>query len=174
MKTLGRLSKNQCSRCKHPSQAEPGQQRCRRCNKKNSMYLQSKTIKERRALSRKLRMQNPETRKRTYQNNYRSKDKHFFAARAAQINYRHNVALTAKQLARLWHVQKGLCPISGARLNIKNAHLDHILPRSRGGLTTLANLRWVHEFVNRAKWLLSDADLILWCRKVVAYADTKH
>lgn len=53
MKTLGRLSENQCSRCKHPSPAEPGKRRCKHCNMKSRTYLRSEPVKSQRANKRK-------------------------------------------------------------------------------------------------------------------------
>lgn len=164
-----RLTVNQCSRCKHPSPAEPGKRRCKQCQIKNNKYLHSEPVKSKRAITRK----QPAIRKRNKQNDKAYRDRHFFRVRAYQVNWRNSSNITAQQLAKLWHDQKGVCALSGERLTAQNAHLDHILSRSVGGPTTISNLRWLHEVVNHAKWTFTDVDFILFCRKIVAYADLR-
>lgn len=164
-----RLAVNQCSRCKHPSPAEPGRRRCQECQTHNRSYLRAESVKSKRATARK----RPIERKRKLQTDKKYRDSHFFRVRAYMFNWRYGSVLTAQQLARLWHNQKGVCSLSGEELNAKNAHLDHIVARSSGGETDISNLRWLHEVVNHAKWTFSDSDFIMFCRKIVAYADTK-
>ena len=41
-------------------------------------------------------------------------------------------------------------------------HLDHIIPRSKGGMHTIENLRWVHPMTNHAKNNHSDEEFLEW------------
>jgi len=92
----------------------------------------------------------------------------FFYARAC--NLRGPGHATARDLAALWKAQRGLCALTGARLD-RTAEMDHIIPRVRGGSDTIENLRWVTRDVNRAKRDLLDADFFALCRAVVARLD---
>ena len=57
---------------------------------------------------------------------------------------------TAWQLMRLWVRQRGRCALTGVKLTAENAHLDHVIPRAKGGISTIENLRWLHAYVNLA------------------------
>ena len=57
--------------------------------------------------------------------------------------------------------QKFKCAIS--EIDIRpgvNASLDHVIPKSRGGLSTIDNLRWVDVRVNKAKNNMLDTEFI--------------
>ena len=71
------------------------------------------------------------------------------------------------ELARLWKTQRGVCVISGRRLDRSNAQLDHIVPKSKGGADAVENLRWVHRDVNYAKRDLTDEAFLRLCSDVV-------
>jgi 5-methylcytosine-specific restriction endonuclease McrA len=48
--------------------------------------------------------------------------------------------------------QGGICPYTGKILSLgKDASVDHIVPKSRGGSTELSNLQWVYYQVNFMK-----------------------
>ena len=53
--------------------------------------------------------------------------------------------------------QNNICPISGKYISPKDAndpnvtHLDHIIPRSRGGQTTKENCQLVYKIANLQK-----------------------
>lgn len=81
----------------------------------------------------------------------------FFYVRAKRLP-----DVTAKQLASLWRQQRGLCALTGERLD-RTAELDHKLPRARGGGHELTNLQWVTAKVNRAKRDLTDAEFLTLC-----------
>lgn len=76
-----------------------------------------------------------------------------------------------KELASLWRVQNGLCALTGRKLT-RSAHLDHIVPKSKGGLDNLGNLRWVCQEANLAKRDLLDAELLDLCRDIVSMLST--
>jgi 5-methylcytosine-specific restriction endonuclease McrA len=69
----------------------------------------------------------------------------------------------ARDLAALWRRQRGMCALTGERLNRSNAEVDHILPRARGGSDEITNLRWTTAQVNRAKRDLTDAEFLKLC-----------
>ena len=55
----------------------------------------------------------------------------------------------------------------------KNASVDHIVPKSRGGaLDDPDNLQWVTDSVNFAKRTFLPEEFVDFCRRVVAYHDT--
>jgi 5-methylcytosine-specific restriction endonuclease McrA len=42
----------------------------------------------------------------------------------------------------------------------KNTALDHLVPRSKGGTDTIANLQWVDESANIMKWDYMEEEFI--------------
>lgn len=72
------------------------------------------------------------------------------------------------EISRLWKKQRGVCALSGRRLNRDNAEIDHIIPKTRGGSCHIDNLRWVHRDVNRAKRNLLDSEFFALCQEVIA------
>ncbi len=91
----------------------------------------------------------------------------FFYGRS--INLRGPGKATARDLAALWKAQRGLCALTGRRLD-RTAEIDHIIPKVRGGAHKIGNLRWVVKDANRAKRDLLDADFIALCRDIVRRA----
>lgn len=75
-----------------------------------------------------------------------------------------------KMISLLWKEQKGLCSLTGRRLNRENSQLDHIIPRKRGGTSEKSNLRWIHRDANYAKRDLLDSELYLLCFEMVKMA----
>lgn len=58
----------------------------------------------------------------------------------------------ADKLHQLYLRQDGKCPYTGNKLILgKDASLDHIIPRSRGGSGELDNVQWVYYAVNFMK-----------------------
>lgn len=47
--------------------------------------------------------------------------------------------------------QNGICPITGAHLDIKDMQADHIIPWWKGGTTTLDNLQMISKIANARK-----------------------
>lgn len=73
-------------------------------------------------------------------------------------------------LRDLWKRQRGRCFYSGVRLTLgKNAVLDHVIPRKRGGRATPQNLVWAHETVNSMKGALRPGELRAWCHQIIAW-----
>lgn len=107
---------------------------------------------------------NPENKKKIYAQNRAYYVRHFFLTRARELKS----GVTALDLANLWKKQRGLCGLTNVRLDRKNAHLDHIVPRAKGGGNELQNLRWVTRDVNHAKRDMLDNDFFEMCRQVVA------
>ena len=69
--------------------------------------------------------------------------------------------ITVDDLLRKIDAQDRLCALSGRKLLIGiNCHLDHIVPKSRGGTDELSNLRWVDKDINQARHGLLDEEFI--------------
>lgn len=92
--------------------------------------------------------------------------KRFFWGRAMKL--RGAERATTKQLASLWKSQRGLCALTGRRLN-RTAQLDHITAKARGGDDSISNLRWVCSEVNLAKRELSDCEFVDLCGAVMRW-----
>lgn len=75
---------------------------------------------------------------------------------------------TARQIAALWRAQRGMCALTGRRLD-RTAHLDHIVPLARGGGDELGNLRWLCHEANLAKRALSDDAFFVLCADVTRH-----
>lgn len=90
----------------------------------------------------------------------------FFWGRAMKL--RGEGRATTADLARLWKDQRGRCALTGRRLN-RDAHLDHIVAKARGGTDALGNLRWVCTEANLAKRELSDAEFTALCGDVMRF-----
>jgi 5-methylcytosine-specific restriction endonuclease McrA len=101
--------------------------------------------------------------------------KRFFFIKANNLRRRNgkvrpapiDVLATCIGIAQLWKKQRGICPLTGRRLNRESAQLDHIVPLRRGGSDALANLRWVHRDANYAKRDLLDEEFFSLCSDVV-------
>jgi 5-methylcytosine-specific restriction endonuclease McrA len=86
----------------------------------------------------------------------------FFWSKAHRLS----PALPAKALATLWKRQRGICALTGVRLD-RTAHLDHIIPKARGGSDHISNLRWVSFSANMLKRDLLDTELFTIAQHVV-------
>lgn len=76
---------------------------------------------------------------------------------------------SGQQLAQTWKKQRGLCALTGVRLRRENAHLDHVMPKARGGTDEASNLRWVCWSVNLARRDMLDAEFVRLCAAVVSH-----
>ena len=92
------------------------------------------------------------------------RERRFFRIKVTSLNHRHKgdgvPVATAQELASLWHRQRGRCALSGLRLTRETAHLDHIVPKSKGGTGEIGNLQWVHKIMNQAKGDLSQEEFL--------------
>lgn len=65
-----------------------------------------------------------------------------------------------------WEAQGHCCPYSGLPIVLgQTAHLDHIIPRAKGGQDTIDNLQWTHEWINKMKSdLMPDEFVSMLCK----------
>ena len=94
------------------------------------------------------------------------KNEHFFIWRARNWSTGHSTKTTAIDLWNLWKMQRGLCALSGRKLNA-TAHLDHVIPSSSGGGHHISNLRWLDPIVNVARGNMSDSEFMVLCHQVI-------
>lgn len=92
--------------------------------------------------------------------------KRFFWGRAMKLRGKGRASTV--EIASIWRKQRGLCALTGRRLD-RTAQLDHVLPKARGGDDTAANLQWVCEEVNIAKRHMTDAEFVSLCSSVMRW-----
>lgn len=80
---------------------------------------------------------------------------------------------TAKRIRRLVELQGFKCSMTGLPLVPEDANLDHIVPIAAGGDHVMSNVQIVHKIVNQMKSTLPSDTFVDWCRKIVAFADSK-
>ena len=102
----------------------------------------------------------------------RAKEERDFAYLGAKMLRRYPPPrATRKQLEDEWVRSGGWCGLTGMVIPPGvRPHLDHIVPVSAGGSSTIDNLHWVHPMANHAKnshsvgefreWLLAAADAL--------------
>lgn len=90
---------------------------------------------------------------------------HFFRYRALRYG-----GLTGRDLMFLWKRQRGRCALSGRKLG-RDAHLDHIVPLSLGGASTVDNFRWLDPKVNLGRREMSDDEFVAMCSEVVQWTE---
>lgn len=73
-----------------------------------------------------------------------------------------------KALLALLESQSYACALSGVKLDIDTAELDHKVPLARGGTNDLSNLQWVHKKINRAKGTMTNDEFIEACLMVAS------
>ncbi len=117
------------------------------------------------------RARDPDTH-RAYQNEQRRKNREAINAKvreqtAARLFWARALRLrngiTAFDLASIWRKQRGMCALTGRKLD-RTAELDHKHPKARGGKDELSNLQWVTREANRAKRDLTDAEFLALCQ----------
>lgn len=65
-------------------------------------------------------------------------------------------------LQQKFESQNCSCPYTGIKLILgKNASIDHIKPRCKGGENEISNLQWVHIWINLMKFDLSHEEFIV-------------
>ena len=73
-----------------------------------------------------------------------------------------------RMLLALLESQGYLCALTGVRLEVETAELDHKIPVCRGGTNDLSNLQWIHKSINRAKGTMTNEEFIEACLKVAS------
>lgn len=74
----------------------------------------------------------------------------------------------AEDLSRLWKAQRGMCALTGRRLD-RSAQLDHKLPKAKGGSDSLENLQWLCQEANLAKRDMTDEQFVALCADVMRW-----
>jgi len=103
--------------------------------------------------------------------------RHFFQLAAMRLRTRCKEPISARALWSIWKQQRGRCALTGRKLNARakgGVSIDHIIPRSLGGRTSIDNLRWVQTDANIAKGKLSDAEFLRMCHDVVLHSMTRQ
>lgn len=76
------------------------------------------------------------------------------------------------ELQRLLDQQDGKCAYSGLPITVGvDAHLDHIIPKARGGKDELANYQWVLRSVNLMKGKMLESEFLSLCRQIVEHKE---
>ncbi len=81
----------------------------------------------------------------------------------------------AGSLKYLIESQNYTCAYTGEKLIPgKNASIDHIFPKSRGGSDENTNLQWTTTLVNRVKYTLTHDEFIEFCKHIVTINEAKR
>lgn len=78
------------------------------------------------------------------------------------------------ELRKLWKKQDKKCVLCGDDLGGSISHLDHIIPRSQGGLSRIDNLQFLCEKCNRGKFTWAVEEYMNHCKKVANYSEGKN
>lgn len=103
-------------------------------------------------------------------NYYKAKSTDPFLWRFRVIRNNISKEITPEWFEQQWKRQDGRCVLTGRKLDRMTFEVDHIIPRSKGGDGSLANLRFVCEEANTAKADMSDAELLQLCREIIGRA----
>lgn len=149
-----RLEEGLCTSCGNPRGDSPGSRECGEC------FAKHKETKER------VRRERQAARICVVC----GREKSLSNINFCQICYFKNLSLSHfssnsrfMELSDLFDRQGGLCAILGDPLTIggiEPASLDHIVPKSRGGSHDIANLRFVHNWINTMKGELLDEEFL--------------
>ena len=101
-------------------------------------------------------------------------NKNFFRYRAVMLKYAGSVLNTNEFATKLfwkWIRQKGRCVYTGRKLQYdKTTHIDHIIPRSKGGSNHPDNLQFICSEANLAKSDLTHDDFMLLIKDIMSYS----
>ncbi len=87
-------------------------------------------------------------------------------ARYSNKHYKTNLIAPA-DLWRIAKKQRLICPFTGQKLTIDNMSVDHIIPKSKGGLNIPSNIRLTLKSVNVARSNMTDNEFLSLCKDVV-------
>lgn len=91
-----------------------------------------------------------------------------------QLKSRSGERVDPSLLIDLWNLQMGYCALTGRKMLLSEAEVDHIVPMNDNGPTRNGNLRWVLKSANRAKWKMSEEEFINLCSDVVKHYEVTH
>ena len=163
-KRANAIKRNKCVECGKPQQTR---RRCEKCYAAVQKRRHSRA-KDGLCPCGNLRFENRKLCEKCLQNRINYARRRFFFIRAITFNHnnRPQTPLTALDLFSLWKKQKGICSLTGVKLDAENAAIDHIIPASLGGAHDCKNLRFVTKEVNHAKNNLLDTDFLSLCFRV--------
>ena len=78
--------------------------------------------------------------------------------------------ITALDLWKIAKKQKLRCALTNHKLSEYNMSIDHIIPKSKGGLNIPSNIRLVLIPINIAKQTMTDDEFVELCSSVVNHA----
>lgn len=156
--------------------------KCRICERAymRERYLKNpdKVREQKRLSMAKARAKDPQA-ARDYRNSYHEANREeqtakmrayakrrFFWTKAMKL--RGDSRATPLDIASLWKKQRGLCALTGRRLD-RTSQLDHKLPKARGGSDEICNLQWLCESANLAKRDLTDGEFAALCADVMKW-----
>lgn len=183
-----------CSRCgeekplgafgRDPRRKSGLKPQCRACENAGCKAWRTKNLEHTRKISceaMKRRRQDPaergvilERNRRAYANGGKERQRESLKRRREQDFFRYKATrgsmwLTAGELERLWNNQAGRCALTGRPLDRDDAHVDHKIPRSRGGQDIYENAQWLCSAANRGKRNLMDEEFVALCLDVVKH-----
>ena len=100
------------------------------------------------------------TRRQVFRRLAKNSNKHY------KLNF-----ITAFDLWKIAKKQKLLCSFTGQRLTIDNMSVDHIIPKSKGGLNIPSNIRLTLKSVNVARSNMTDDEFLSLCKLIVTAAN---
>ena len=81
---------------------------------------------------------------------------------------REDSQVTREALMELLVRQEYRCALTGDELTPENCSADHIISVASGGSSGMSNVQLVTEQVNQSKGVMSQAEFVSLCRRVVA------
>ena len=101
--------------------------------------------------------------------------KHPFRRLASNANFRYKDSkITPFDLWKIAKKQKLRCALTNEKLTLENISLDHVIPKSKGGLNIISNLRLILHPINIARQNMTDERFVNMCKSVVDYSRWKN